>query len=107
MAEAKEFTIEVNGIERIFKFDKVSPVKLSAIMMSLDLDNPVKSEALVNLAVENCKVKMDDNKWAPVKMQGREVYMPIGIENDINAFLGITKEFLDEKVTDSFMKSSE
>lgn len=106
MAESKEFVIEVNGQPQTFKFDKVSPVKLSAIMMSLDLDNPTKNEALITLAVESCKVKVGD-KWAPVKTPGREAYMPLGIDEDINAFLGIAKEFLDQKVTNSFTKSSE
>jgi hypothetical protein len=105
MEGTKEFVIGVNGKEETFKFDKVSPVKLSAIMMSLDLDDPTKSEALITLAVESCKVKIND-KWAPVKMPGKEVYMPFGIENDIEAFLGIAKEFLDQKVTNSFTKSS-
>lgn len=106
MEEIKEFTIEVKGKEQTFKFDKVSPVKLSAIMMSIDLDNPIKSESLVKLAVESCKVKIGE-KWAPVKLQDKEVYMPMGIEEDVQAFLGITNEFINQKVANSFTKSGE
>lgn len=102
--EAQEFTIESRKEQ--FRVAQISPIDLLALQMQTDLDNFEQSKILFKFALEHIEVKMGET-WKPVKTQNREVYMPIGIENDYQALNELCVWFLNNVVAKVFQKSSE
>lgn len=102
--EAIEFLIE--GRQEQFRTAPISPVDLLALQMQTDLENFEQTKILFNFALEHTQVKMGES-WKPVKTPGREIYMPLGIEEDFKALNNICIWFLDNVISKVFQKSSE
>ncbi len=104
MAENTEFNIE--GRNESFRFAYISPVELLALSTQLDLENFEKTVVVFKFAVEHIEVLMGD-KWVPVKTKNKEVYMPFGIDKDMNALDALCTHFIEEVMGPAFQKSSE
>ena len=89
-----------------FRPGKISPVSLLAITTQIDFDRLEQTEVLFTFALENLEVKQGES-WVPVKVKGRDVYMPIDIENNFVALNELIGWFLTEVVAETFPKSSE
>lgn len=100
-----EFTIESKK-ELTFRVVKLSPVDLLALQLQTDLDNFDQTRLLFRFALEHTEVKIGE-KWFPVKTSGKEVYMPMGIEEDFTALNEICVWFLNNVIAKVFPKSSE
>lgn len=89
-----------------FRTKSISPVDLLAITTQTDFEKFAQTKALYAFALENMEVKIGE-KWFPVKLPGREVYMPTDIEENLTALNELIAKFLDEVVAKTFTKSSE
>ena len=100
----KEFTIESRKEQ--YRIGKVTPIELLSISAVLDLEKLAQVTEFITFALEHVEVKMGET-WQPVKAKGREVYMPLGIDEDIPALNEIVAYMLKEVVSKAFTKSSE
>lgn len=105
MQNYKEFTIESRK-DNLFRVGKISPVQILAVSMVTDLTKLEQTEVLYKFALENTEVKLGE-KWVPVKTKDKEIYMPIGIDEDINALNEIAMYILREVIYKAFPKSDE
>ena len=104
MTQNQEFKIESRNEQ--FRVAYVSPVELLAISTQVDLEKYEQTKVLYNFALEHIEVSMGD-KWFPVKTPNKEVYMPMGIDNDFVALNDLCMYFVSEVIYKAFQKSSE
>lgn len=100
----EEFKIESRS--ETFRVAKISPVDLMAITSLIDFEKFETNKALIGFCLENVEVKVGE-KWLPVKMKAREVYQPLGIENDFAALNEIFIWMMENVISKTFTKSSE
>lgn len=101
----KEFTIASDTTLK-FRVVKISPVDLLAITTQIDFDKYTQTQMLFKFALEHTEVEQG-GKWFPVKTKDREVYCPLGIENNLVVLNDIITYFLTEVIGKVFPKSSE
>ena len=101
----EEFKIEALP-EITFRVAKISPVDLMAITTMIDFEKFETNKTLINFCLENAEVKMGE-KWMPVKVKGRDVYQPMGIDNNFLALNQVFLWMLENVITKTFTKSSE
>lgn len=88
-----------------FRTKRVSPVDLLALSMSMDLKDFDSNKNLLNFALESLEVKMGD-KWMPVKMKGRDVFMPTVLETNMMAISELTDYFMEHVLSPVFQSAS-
>lgn len=89
-----------------FREGQVSPVDLLAIATQVDPDDYKKNKTLISFALEHLECKVE-GKWLPVKVAGREVYMPFGIERNFQALNELVQWYLENVVFEVFTGSAE
>lgn len=99
----KEFTIDLKP-EMQFRFKDISPVKMLALQTSIDFNDFDKTTELFSFILENTQSNIS-GIWTDVKLKDREVYLPQGIENELNVLMEICTKFLNEVLKPVFMKS--
>lgn len=99
----KEFKIE--SLDSTFRVAKMSPVDLMAISQTIDFENFRTNKTLITFCLENTEVKVGE-AWLPVKTKNREVYQPLGIENDLFALNEIFLWMMENVISQTFIKSS-
>lgn len=98
-----EFEIdELKGYS--FRFKKVSPVKLLALQTSVNIEDFNKAADLYAFILESTEVKIAE-AWVNVKEKGREVYLPVGIEDNGLALMAICAKFMTEVLKPVFQSS--
>lgn len=102
--ENKEFKIETR--EETFRVSKITPVEMLAISTQVDLEKFEQTKVLYQFALEHTEVLMGE-QWKPVKTPGKEVYVPFGIEQDMDSLNKICLYFITEVIYKAFQKSSE
>lgn len=100
----EEFKIE-SMPDRLFRVAKISPVDLLAISQTINFDNFDANRALNAFCLENAETLVGE-KWLPVKMKGRDVYQPVGIDANFVALSEIYYWMLQNVVAKAFTKSS-
>ncbi|MCI6330191.1 MAG: hypothetical protein MR775_05145 [Erysipelotrichaceae bacterium] len=101
----REFTIN-SMKDTTFRVAAVSPVDMLAISYQVNLENYAMTKTTLLFALENLEVKVGD-KWLPVKVKGREVYQPLGIDKNFVALNELFMWFLSEVITKLFPVSNE
>ena len=101
----EEFTIDSRK-ELTFRVAKISPVDIMAISGMINFEKFESNQTLIRFCLENAEVKMGET-WMPVKVKGKEVYQPVGIENDFVALNEIFIWMMTNVITAVFPKSSE
>lgn len=105
MIQQTEFEIEeLKGVT--FRVGKVAPTEILAISTQIDFDNFGQSLSFINFALEHLEVKMGE-KFNPVKVKGKDIYMPLGLDDNLMAMNSLVAYFLEEVIAKAFMKSSE
>lgn len=103
--EIKEFEIKtLPGVK--FRTKRVSPIELLALTMTTDVDNYEKSVILYTVVLEHLETLMGE-KWIPVKVKGRDVFMPTELESNIIAIQELSDWFVLNVIDPVFQKSSE
>lgn len=101
----QEFNIEA-WPTHIFRVGKISPVDLMAITATINFEKFETNKTLIAFCLENAEVKVGE-KWVSVKSKGREVYQPLGIENNFDALNEIFLWMMENVIGKTFTKSSE
>lgn len=99
----KEFTIKKKP-DTQFRFRQISPVKMLSLQTCIDFDDMSKTEHLFGFILENTEVNIAGT-WVAVKEQGRDVYFPKGIENELDILMEICTIFLNDVLKPIFTKS--
>lgn len=102
----KNLEFNITSRDEQFRVGKISPVDLLAISTQIDFEKLQQTKSLIEFCLECTEVKLGDH-WAPVKVKGREVYCPVGIEEDIFALNEIFTFIMSEVIVKAFTKSSE
>ena len=100
-----EFVIE-NKPTLQFRFKDISPIKMLALQTTINFDDFDKTSNLFSFILENTEVNINGS-WQPVKMSNREVYLPIGIEKELNTLMEICLKFINDVIKPLFKKSEE
>lgn len=104
--KAKEFTLEGHP-EFEFRTKYVSPIDILALSTtSVSFEELKQTKEFYCFALENVEVKVGE-KWFPVKYQGRDVYTPPELEDDIVMLNDIIQWYLENVIVAAFQKSSE
>lgn len=88
-----------------FRVAKISPVDLMAITTIIDFEKFESSKTLITFCLENVEVLMGQ-VWMPVKVKGKDIYQPMGIENDFIALNEIFVWMMENVIAKTFTKSS-
>lgn len=100
----EEFIIE-SLPDHAFRVAKISPVDLLAITQTIDFDRFEANQTLVRFCLENVETLMGE-KWLPVKVKGKDVYQPMGIESNFDALNDIFLWMMENVIAKTFTKSS-
>ena len=89
-----------------FRTKKVSPVDLLALSMSMDLKDFESNKALLNFVLESLETMIGE-KWMPVKVKGRDVFMPTSLDTNVVAISELTDYFMEHVLNPVFQSASE
>lgn len=89
-----------------FRIKKISPVDLLCLTTTMDLEDFNKTQDSYNFILEHTEVKIND-KWFPVKIQGKDIYMPESLEENLIALNELIEYFFSNIIAPLFQKSSE
>lgn len=104
MKENETFNIE--GRKELFRVGKVSTVEILAIQTQINFNSLSQTETLFNFILEHIEVSLN-NMWVTLKEKGREVYMPLDIQNDYVALQQLCIYFIKDYLQPLFRKSEE
>ena len=100
----REFEIEEMPGQK-FRVAKISPVDLMAITQTIDLERFEANQALIRFCLESAEALVGE-AWMPVKVKGRDVYQPMGIESDFLALNAVFMWMMQNVVYQVFTRSS-
>lgn len=98
-----EFNIK--ALNDDFRIKKLNAIELLAIRTNISNDSVKDSINTFKFMLEFIEVRVDTH-WLPVKMEGKEVYMPSSIEDNIEAIQELITEFMSY-LKSVFSKSNE
>lgn len=104
MKENETFNIE--GRKELFRIGKISTVEILAIQTQINFNSLSQTETLFNFILEHIEVSLN-NMWVTLKEKGREVYMPVDIQNDYIALQQLCIYFIKDYLQPLFKKSEE
>lgn len=104
MKENETFNIE--GRKELFRVGKISTVEILAIQTQINFNSLYQTETLFNFILEHIEVSLN-NMWVTLKEKGREVYMPLDIQNDYLALQQLCIYFIKDYLQPLFKKSEE
>lgn len=104
MKENETFNIE--GRKELFRVGKISTVEILAIQTQINFNSLYQTETLFNFILEHIEVSLN-NMWVSLKEKGREVYMPLDIQNDYSALQQLCIYFIKDYLQPLFRKSEE
>lgn len=104
MKENETFNIE--GRKELFRVGKISTVEILAIQTQINFNSLCQTETLFNFILEHIEVSLN-NMWVTLKEKGREVYMPLDIQNDYIALQQLCIYFIKDYLQPLFKKSEE
>lgn len=104
MKENETFNIE--GRKELFRVGKISTVEILAIQTQINFNSLSQTETLFNFILEHIEVSLN-NVWVTLKEKGREVYMPLDIQNDYIALQQLCIYFIKDYLQPLFKKSEE
>lgn len=104
MKENETFNIE--GRKELFRIGKISTVEILAIQTQINFNSLYQTETLFNFILEHIEVSLN-NMWVTLKEKGREVYMPLDIQNDYVALQQLCIYFIKDYLQPLFKKSEE
>lgn len=104
MKENETFNIE--GRKELFRVGKISTVEILAIQTQINFNSLSQTETLFNFILEHIEVSLN-NMWVTLKEKGREVYMPLDIQDDYVALQQLCIYFIKDYLQPLFKKSEE
>lgn len=99
-----EFKIKSSDLD--FRVKKMNAIEILAVRANIGNRTVEESMKSFKTILECIEVRCD-NSWIPAKMQGREVYFPDGLENDVNIINELLGYFMGTYLKAVFQKSNE
>ena len=90
--------------EHEFRLKKMNAIELMAMQTQMSFKSYEAAEKFYKTLLEKMEVKIND-KWVPVKEEGREIYYPDGIENDVEG-IGNILTYCSQYLKEVFQKSN-
>lgn len=93
--------MKINGNE--YRIKTMNAIELMALRSQIDFDNYEKVLKMYEIMLEKLEVEVN-GKWLPVKTPGTKIYVPSGLENDVDTTEKLIM-FVMEYVKSVFTKS--
>lgn len=100
-----EQIFKIDGYDFNFRIKRINAIELLALRTQINFDNIKKTKELFGAMLEKIEVQCGEN-WLPCKMEGREVYSPAGLEDDVFLAEGLVDYFLNDFLKPVFQKSN-
>ena len=95
---------KIKSLENDFRIKKMNALEALALRNVMDFDDFETTLKMLNAVVEHIEVKCKDT-WLPVKETGRDVFLPVGIEDNVLALNELVNVFLKDYLKPLFRKS--
>ena len=105
MIKQTEFKIKSRP-ELEFRVGKISAIDMLALQIQTNFEDMKQTKEVFTFILEHIEVKLLE-KWVNVKVQGREIYMPENLEEDLRALQELYTYFLVNILKPLFVKSEE
>ena len=99
-------TFKIANYEQYFRIKPMNAIETLAIRTQISLKDMRSAMKFYTTILEHIEVEIG-GKWLPVKTEGREIYYPDGIENDVAAVDELMQYFTKEYLEPVFTKSRE
>lgn len=100
--EQKTLTYEGNT----YRIRKMNAIEVLALRSASDMKTVEGAKQFFTNVLERLEVQAGE-QWLPVKQPNTNVYLPDGIENDLNAIQALVEFFMNDFLTPFFEKSAE
>lgn len=87
-----------------YRVKKMNAIELMALRSQIDFDNYNSVVKMYETLLEKIEVEVNE-KWLPVKTVGTNIYVPQGIEDDVEVVEQLIS-FILEYIKSVFMKSN-
>lgn len=82
-------TLKFNNHE--YRIKQMNAIQTLAIQSQISFDDVDATQKCYETILEMLEVKFSDDKWLPVKEKDKQIYLPTGIENDIQSIEALVK----------------
>lgn len=97
-------TFEYNN--NTFRIKKMNAIEALALRSASDMTTVAGAKQFFTDVLERLEVQAHE-QWLPVKQEGKNVYLPDGIQDDFDGVQALVKFFMKEFLTPFFEKSVE
>ena len=104
MLEQKTF--KINSRKEEFRVGKISAIEMLTLQTQINFNSMTQTETVFSFILEHIEVNISGT-WTPIKEKGRELYIPLDLEQDILALQEIVVYFLNDVLKPIFKKSKE
>lgn len=87
-----------------YRVKKMNAIELMALRSQIDFDNYDSVVKMYETLLEKIEVEINE-KWLPVKTIGTNIYLPQGVEDDVEVVEQLIS-FILEHIKSVFMKSN-
>lgn len=92
--------------DNTYRIKRMNAIEALALRTASDMKSVEGAKAFFMNVLERIEVQAGE-QWMPVKTEGREVYIPAGIENDFEGIQKLVEFFMQEFLTPFFKSSVE
>lgn len=92
--------------DNTYRIRKMNAIEALALRSASDMKSVAGAKQFFTDVLERMEVQAND-KWLPVKQEGKNVYLPDGIQDDFDGVQTLVQFFMKEFLTPFFEKSVE
>lgn len=89
-----------------FRVGKISAVEMLGLQTQINFNSLTQTETVFTFILEHIEVNIA-GVWTPVKEKGRDIYMPLNLEENLIALQELVIYFLNNVMKPLFKKSKE
>ena len=97
---------EIKSYPNKFRVKKINALELMALRTQIDFSNIEQNIKTYSYILEHLEVEIS-RVWSPVKEVGKDVFLPMGLEDNVDAMNELITWFLLNVIKKAFMKSEE
>lgn len=98
----EEFKIK----ENTFRVKQMNAIEMLAVKTQFNVDSVDQAIKFITVILERLEVKVKDT-WFPCKEKGKEIYYPVGLQDDSETLSELMTEFFRRVIKPVFPKSDE
>lgn len=92
--------------DNTYRIRKMNAIEALALRSASDMKSVAGAKQFFNDVLERLEVQANE-QWLPVKQEGKNVYLPDGIQDDFTGVQTLVEFFMKEFLTPFFEKSAE